>query len=528
MDSADEELIAEAETAWRVGRAEAARRALDRAEGTTGRHTLPWLRIQALRGEIELRSGVPSDALAILTPPARQALNTHPAVALRMLLLAREAAFHCARQDAVDEVSALAAALPALAEPRLDALRGALQRYDTRPATAQRVAFRRGRIAGRQHMDTVADAAAGILELDDPDLLMAAGGMAFGIDRPALARQLRHRAATLARARGELGTLSTALDVLVPDHLSRAQYAHAQEHADEGRHLAERAGRDNTACSHLSYLTALAALRGDEDRARALGDSVLAAALPRRLLRPAGVVQYALGLMELAAGRLNEALTSFETLLGHTPQPGRPELAMTAAPDHIEAAVRAGHEDRVRDMAAAYIELADAAGTAEAGALAARCRALLGTEQGAETEFPRALQLHAEAERPFDHARTQLLYGEFLRRRRQRVPAREHLRAAERTFTHLGLPVWARRAAEELRAAGTTPRTRVAAEPLTPQERQIARAVAEGATNRQVAAKLFLSPRTVDYHLRKIFAKLGISSRAELIRNPPADPIQNS
>lgn len=383
------------------------------------------------------------------------------------------------------------------------------------PATA----FRRGRIVGPPQMAAVADAAAGIVELDDPDLLMAAGGMAFGVERPALARQLRHRAATLARARGELGTLCTALDVLVPDHLGRAQYAYAQGSSEEGHGLAVRAGRENTACSHLSYLTALAALRGDEDAAHRLSESVLAAALPRRLLRPTGVVQHALGLMELAAGRLEEALTSFEALLGHTPQPGRPELAMTGAPDHIEVAVRAGHADRVRDMASAYIELADAAGTAEVGALAARCRALL----GAETEFPHALRLHAQADRPFDHARTQLLYGEYLRRRRQRVRAREHLRAAERTFTHLGLPVWARRAGEELRAAGATPRTRVTAGALTPQEHQIARAVAAGATNRQVAAKLFLSPRTVDYHLRKIFAKLGISSRAELIRNPPAD-----
>lgn len=99
-------------------------------------------------------------------------------------------------------------------------------------------------------------------------------------------------------------------------------------------------------------------------------------------------------------------------------------------------------------------------------------------------------------------------------------------RAAEEAFTHLRLPVWAERAGKELRATGAAPRTRIGStDALTPQERQIARAVAEGATNREVAAKLFLSPRTVDYHLRKVFTKLGISSRVELIRNPPGEPI---
>jgi DNA-binding CsgD family transcriptional regulator len=520
--SADEKSISEAAHAWRAGRAEAARLALDRAESAVPRSARQWLRIQALRGAIELRAGVPADALALLLPATRRALRAEQGdMALRMLMMAREAAFQCARRDAVDDVHAMVALLPPLAEPDLEALRRSLVCYCTADPSA---AFTHGRVRTPQATAVVADAVAQAVEVDDPDLLMAAGGMAFGVAQHTLARQLRQRAVTLARARGELGTLATALEFLVPDQISRGQYASARQQADEGLRLAEQAGRENTACSHLSYLAALAALRGDEGTARGLADRVLATALPRQLLRQAGVVQHALGLMALAAGRLEEALAAFDAMLGETPQPGRPELAMTAAPDHIEAAVRAGRPDRVRDMAVAYAEIGEAAGTVESAALVARCRALLATDERGESEYVRGLRLHAQADRPFDHARTQLLYGEYLRRKRQRLRAREQLRSAEQVFNHLNLPIWAGRAATELRATGAVPRTRPGpTEPLTPQELQIARAVAAGATNREVATSMFLSRRTVDYHLRKVFTKLGISSRAELIRNPPDD-----
>ncbi len=119
-----------------------------------------------------------------------------------------------------------------------------------------------------------------------------------------------------------------------------------------------------------------------------------------------------------------------------------------------------------------------------------------------------------------EQARTQLLFGQHLRHQRRRSDARPHLRAALETFQRLGASAWAERARHELRATGETTRRR---EPstlatLTPQELRIVAAVSEGASNREIAAQLFLSPRTVDYHLRKVFEKAGISSRAELIR----------
>jgi DNA-binding CsgD family transcriptional regulator len=149
-----------------------------------------------------------------------------------------------------------------------------------------------------------------------------------------------------------------------------------------------------------------------------------------------------------------------------------------------------------------------------------RSKALLASGDAADTEFREALRTHVGIDRPLDQARTALLYGEYLRRERRRVEAREPLRGALETFDRLGAVLWAERARSELRATGETARKR---EPntldrLTRQELQVVRAVGQGSTNREVAAQLFISPRTVDHHLRSIFQKLGISSRSELIR----------
>jgi DNA-binding CsgD family transcriptional regulator len=154
-------------------------------------------------------------------------------------------------------------------------------------------------------------------------------------------------------------------------------------------------------------------------------------------------------------------------------------------------------------------------------AAAQHCRALLCAEdEGAEEAFAAAVEMHAGASRPFDRARTELAFGEYLRRARRRLEAREHLRAALDGFEALGAPAWAESARAGLRASGQTARRRDAStlDELTAQELQIAHYVGEGLTNRDVAAQLFLSPRTIDFHLRNVFRKLGISSRIELAR----------
>jgi len=149
---------------------------------------------------------------------------------------------------------------------------------------------------------------------------------------------------------------------------------------------------------------------------------------------------------------------------------------------------------------------------------AARCRGLLATEEQFEADFQRALELHEQTPTPFERARTELCLGERLRRARQRVDAREPLRSALETFERLGAAPWAERARAELAASGETSRRRdpYAAEQLTAQELQVALVVARGATNREAGAALFLSPKTIETHLSRVYRKLHVRSRTEL------------
>jgi DNA-binding CsgD family transcriptional regulator len=204
----------------------------------------------------------------------------------------------------------------------------------------------------------------------------------------------------------------------------------------------------------------------------------------------------------------------------HLAQLRVPATQRMAVVDRIDAAVRAGR----RDEAARWIqELASfAEGTRWPWALAAvdHGRALLAEPAQAPSLFDRSLAHHADGGRPYDRARTHLAYGEFLRRSQRRVAARTHLRAALEIFEDLHADPLAARAAAELRASGETARKRDPSTltPLTPMERQVAQLVSQGMSNKDVAAKCWISARTVEFHLRNAFAKTGVTSRGELAR----------
>jgi DNA-binding CsgD family transcriptional regulator len=189
-----------------------------------------------------------------------------------------------------------------------------------------------------------------------------------------------------------------------------------------------------------------------------------------------------------------------------------------AAFDRLEAAVRAGRPDTATAWLDDLSRFADEVGSPRAHAVVAFGRALTADASSAETHFLQALAHQADAARPFETARIHLAFGAFLRRARRRVDARDHLRAALSTFEDVQARPWAERARRELRASGESARKRdeSTATDLTAQERQVARLVADGMSNRDVAAQLFLSPRTIDFHLRNVFAKTGVSSRGEL------------
>jgi DNA-binding CsgD family transcriptional regulator len=197
-----------------------------------------------------------------------------------------------------------------------------------------------------------------------------------------------------------------------------------------------------------------------------------------------------------------------------------PDLGIHVLTDLVEAAVRSGNRGAARSALERLGERALGSGTRLARGLFARSRALLADDADAEDLYREALDLLDEPIGAAHRARTHLVYGEWLRRRRRRRDAREHLRAARDLFDELGFDAFARRARAELRASveRISQRTGVIADELTPQEAQVARLVAEGSSNREIAAQLFISPNTVEYHLRKVFRKVGVSSRTQLAR----------
>jgi DNA-binding CsgD family transcriptional regulator len=184
----------------------------------------------------------------------------------------------------------------------------------------------------------------------------------------------------------------------------------------------------------------------------------------------------------------------------------------------IEAATRSGRNDRAASALEVLTESTRASGTPWAQGVEARVRALLAEGDVAETLYHEAIQ-HLEPTRlRVDLARTHLLYGEWLRRERRRIDARTELRTAHELFSEFGMEAFAERARVELEATGEHARKRTADTlgDLTPQEAQISRLVALGHTNREIAAQLFISPSTVEYHLRKVFRKLDVKSRTQL------------
>jgi len=497
-------LVAAAQAAWHGGDTPRSRALVERAERLGPADRVVRLEARYLRGVIEMRSGVPADGLAILLAAATEAVPIAPHLALRALGAAGEAAFQADEQAAAREIGRLTASLPESGDAG-DALLARLQLAVT-PMTW-------GEKPSRVQQDL-----SRVEELDDPELLSRAGGMAFGIGEYTVARRLLTKAVARAQTLGAASTLAWALRSLAADDMARSRFAWAEASAAEGRRLALETGQTNLACQHQVFLVEVAALRGHKEEARRLAGEVFAEAAGRGLHGTTGLARRALSELALATGRAEEAVEHLEALWrGPTGQRG---VAFATIPDLVEAGVRAGRPELGRERLPPYLAWAETAGSAEVRALAARARALLATGAEANRLFEEALRAHAATDRPLDRARTQLLYGEHLRRERRRVDAREALRAALNAFETLGAASWAERARAELRATGETARKRDPStlDQLTQQELQVVRAVSQGATNREAAAQLFISPRTVDHHLRSVFRKLGIRSRAELVR----------
>ena len=271
-------------------------------------------------------------------------------------------------------------------------------------------------------------------------------------------------------------------------------------------------------CAALGGLAGLEARQGREQPCRAHAREAMALAQQRGLAFLELWALDALAELELGLGRLHEAGAQLERKQRILEQLAITDPDVSPVPELVEAAVRAGLPDPAAAERAAFARRALQKGQPWALARLERCLGLLAGIDELEYHFTRALALHARTRDRFETARTHLCYGERLRRTGRRLRARAELRHALEAFEALGAAPWAERTSAELRATGEAARRRDPStlDDLTPQELRVGNLLAAGATTREVAAKLFLSPKTVEYHQRNAYRKLGIHSREEL------------
>jgi DNA-binding CsgD family transcriptional regulator len=339
------------------------------------------------------------------------------------------------------------------------------------------------------------------------------------------ARTGAERMIATIRAEGIVTALVGALPVLAYCEMATRRLRAAEASVAEGIELARQLAFENDETGYLGVQARILALQGNEDGCREIAQDALRRSVTNGIGWATKNARLALAELELGLGNPREALAHFDQI---DPTPVPPLVAM-ATPDLVDAALRAGEVERAAAATELFAEWAPVSRAPHVHGMVARCRAIL-AEDGAEADalFAEALALHDHDAPPYERARTQLAYGERLRRDRRKLEARAQLRAALETFEGLGTAPWAERARGELNATGESARKRDAStiDDLTPQELRIAQLVAAGASNRDAAAQLFVSPKTVEYHLRKVFLKLGLSSRVELARVQLAGPDQ--
>jgi DNA-binding CsgD family transcriptional regulator/tetratricopeptide (TPR) repeat protein len=496
-------LAAAAEAAWAAGQPERARELIARALPlATARARVELLQ---LRGVIEARTGDVRSAVTVLLEAADASEDA--SLTLELLTAATEAAMYAGDDMQAANLGARARGI----EPRSET-----DRF--------RVAALGGVAAAligeyERAAPLLLEATQRAEELEDPHALIWAARAAAIRNTPRDGLRYAARAVTIARERAVLSVLPVALSHQATGLIGHGRFKLAYAAAEEAIRLASDFGHQWGVGRNLSNLAMLDAVRGDEPSARAHADEARELAASSGAVLIGEFAESALGLLELTLGRPSEATDRLLMVTDSERAESNPFTGLWSIPDLIESAARSGRLNETVDRFDRYTAWVQPAPTPTRLSLLARCRALAGEEGHAREQFEAALAVEA-ALSPFEQARTELLYGEWLRRGRKRREARRHLRRAADLFHQVGAPPWKERAETELRATGETARRRDPStlDQLTPQELQIAGLVADGMTNRQIAAQLYLSPRTIDYHLRKVFSKLDITSRTELVR----------
>lgn len=495
-------LTAAARCAWASGDPARARQLV--AEALPTAPAAVRSRLLHVRGEIEARTGSIRDAITLLVDAAQDSGSSSGE--LELLAEATEAASYVGDSAQATALGLRAAQI--VPETAVDRFRVA-----SLGGLAAAFAEDYGRASGM-----FAEALGLTAELDDPRALIWAARIATISGMLGDGLPYATRAVNTARERALISVLPIALQEQSTELMGQGRLKLAYAAAEEAIRLANDIGQQWGASWNLTNLATIEAIWGEESLAREHATRARQVAAVSGATFVVGLAEWALGLLELTLGRPEEAT---ERLLFVTPSGGSrsdPLIALWSTPDLIEAASRSGRLAEAAPQLERYRQWAQAAPSPPRLSQLARCEALAGIGDPL-TAFSEASGL-ADALSPFQHARTELVFGEWLRRERQPREARAHLRRAEELFRSLGAARWEERAQAELRATGETIRRRDPAnmDELTPQELHIAGLVSSGLTNRQIAAQLYLSPRTIEYHLRKVFTKLGIGSRLELVQ----------
>jgi DNA-binding CsgD family transcriptional regulator/tetratricopeptide (TPR) repeat protein len=505
-------LYAAADSAWLGGHADRAEALLSRARKDAAGDDLLFS-VEQLRGHIAARRGPIGEAQQILLAAAELAARSDPERAVVMLAEAANASFY-----AGDAATMLQAASSAAALVPPDASNRTVFFAAISQGTALIFAGEGAKGAGaiREAVERLERSD----ELrDDPRLLAWAAMGPLWLREAGTGEELTARALATARRQSAVGVLPFLLTHVAIEHVAATdRWAEAQASFHEAIDLARETGQRTDLASSLARLGWLEARQGRSEQSRAHATEALAMSRDLGLVVSEVWALAALGELEAGLGRTEAAVTQFEDQLAVLRSHEILDVDLSPAPELVDLYLRLGRGPAAAEAADAFEEGATTKAQPWALARAARCRGLLATDDDFDGHFGAALALHEQTPDAFETARTQLIYGSRLRRSRRRVVAREQLRAAFDTFERLGAVPWSEMARAELAATGETARRRhpAALTELTPQELQIALRIAGGLTTREAAAALFLSPKTIEYHLRNIYRKLAVTSRPEL------------
>ena len=499
-------LYESAHAAWRVGRPVAARDSLEKARRLLPDDS-PMVEVDALRGVIELSLGEPRRAYQTLVRAARECRLENPDRAVELLALASEAASLALDYPGEIELGRMVSGWEVGSSAKLQALREALVGF-----AAQSAGDLEGGVA---RLRDALDHAEG---LDDPDLLLTLGRAAIQAGDDERSYRLHLSFIAGAQERGSLANVPLAGARLALAEICAGNLGAAEATAAEAVRLATETGQADVAPHARVWLGMVRALRGDRRAAEEHLREALSAPSGAGSAMVEDAAQWVRGVIALGDGKAGDAVALLESI-------SHPVIQTFSALDFFEASA-ATERQHYQDRLISWERFAESSAAPCALARLSHARGLLGaTPDESESHLVTALAYHEASRRPVEQARTELALGAMLRRNRQRARARAHLRSAYQAFARAGLPQWSARADHELRATGETVRHGVEArsDQLTPQERQVAMGVADGLSNRDVAARLVISPRTVEFHLRNVFGKLGVASRTELAKIVSSD-----